>query len=88
MGIGGKSILDCTTEDFIRAGYYTRGSLARNGVPNGTPCREPHVWDLAEEDRVLYLYCTKCQHTEKLDPNKRIHDNVEPTSYSFRGHGF
>lgn len=85
MPIGGKSILDCTTEDFIKAGYYTRKSLALNGLPSGQPCRGPHKWNLAEEEGVLYLYCLTCQHTEKLSATVKIHRNGQPsTSFDFR----
>lgn len=69
MSLGGKSILEATTKDFIDAGFYTRKSLAKNGLPTGSPCRGPHKWDLAEEERKLYLYCTVCQHTEELSRN-------------------
>jgi len=63
---GSKSILEMTYTELVRAGLYKRRSLALHGDPISAGfCRE-HSLDLAEEEGVLYLCCTKCTWTKFL----------------------
>lgn len=59
-------------DDFRFAGMLTRRALDGVSHPLTTPCRKPHVWDLDQEDGILYLYCTECQITHKLQKDKAI----------------
>ena len=82
-----KSILEWTEEDFRKAGMLTRSALAGASHPFLDPCegipekrygryvrsdKDPHKWDLDQENGKLYIYCTKCQTTHKLEKDRAI----------------
>lgn len=74
MKAAGKSLLDCTEQDFLQSGYPPRYNLALGAISGSTQrCIDgEHEINLACEDGILYLTCNKCLSTrflhEKDDP--------------------
>jgi len=60
-----KSIIEWTEEDYREEGMLTRAAIAKNGHPLIQNCQtaSEHRYDLAEENGILYLYCTRCERT-------------------------
>ena len=64
-----RSIIEWSEADFRAEGMLTRKAISLNGHPIKQVCQKAHKWDLDQEDGVLYLYCTKCQHSMVLSPH-------------------
>lgn len=75
--------MEWSEDDFRKEGMLTRKAIAANGHPFRDPCKS-HKWDLDQEEGIIYLYCTKCQHTTVLSPHDmhRTRDR-EKSSRSF-----
>lgn len=70
-----KSLLMWTEDDFRRAGMLTRKALDGVEHPIRTPCQSKHKWDLEVEGITIYLYCTVCQTTHRLQWERAIVEN-------------
>lgn len=81
-----RSIIEWSEEDYRAEGMLTRKAIAANGHPLNNPCKS-HKWDLDQEGKVIYLYCTKCQHTLVLSPHD-MHRKRRREKSPYRFDGF
>ena len=70
-----RSLTTWIEEDFRRVGMLTRKALDGVEHPIRTPCRKAHKWDLEKEGTTIYLYCTVCQTTHRLQWERAIVEN-------------